>query len=189
MIAASPRTGTGARRESRGGETPGSEGCAYPLEVPSMPKVIEGQLDATGLRFGIVVSRFNDFITGRLLEGALDALRRNGAEDEKVTVVWVPGSFELPMAAKKMAESGSYDAVIALGAVIRGATQHCQYVASEAAKGIAQAALATGVPVIFGVITPDTLEQAIERAGARLANRGFEAAMSAIEMANLMRNL
>ncbi len=154
-----------------------------------MPKVIEGKLNAEGLRFGIVVSRFNEFITGKLLDGALDALRRHGASDDDITVAWVPGSFELPMAAKKMAESGKYDAVIALGAVIRGATQHCVYVASEAAKGIAQAALQTGVPVIFGVITPDTLEQAIERAGARLPNRGFDAAMSAIEMANLLREL
>ena len=154
-----------------------------------MPRVIEGKLIAEGLKFGIVVSRFNEFITGKLLDGALDALRRHGAADEDITVAWVPGSFELPMAAKKMAESGKYDAVIALGAVIRGATQHCQYVASEAAKGIAQAALQTGVPVIFGVITPDTLEQAIERAGARLPNRGFDAAVSAIEMANLLHQL
>ncbi|MCD6351169.1 MAG: 6,7-dimethyl-8-ribityllumazine synthase [Armatimonadetes bacterium] len=154
-----------------------------------MPEVIEGQLDAKGLKFAIVVSRFNDFVTARLLEGALDALRRHGADEDSIALVWVPGSFELPMAASKCAESGKYDAVIALGAVIRGATQHCQYVASEAAKGIAQAALRTGVPVIFGVITPDTLEQAIERAGARLPNRGFDAAMSAIEMANLMKQL
>ena len=154
-----------------------------------MAKVIEGQLDAKGLKFGIVVSRFNNFVTTRLLDGALDGLRRHGAAEEDITIAYVPGSFELPMAAKKMAESGVYDAVIALGAVMRGATQHCQYVASEAAKGIAQAALKTGVPVIFGVITPDTLEQAIERAGARLPNRGFDAAMSAIEMANLMKQL
>ncbi|MBC7288441.1 MAG: 6,7-dimethyl-8-ribityllumazine synthase [Armatimonadetes bacterium] len=154
-----------------------------------MPKIVQGNLIASGLKFGIVVSRFNDFITSKLLEGALDALRRHGAAEEDITVAWVPGSFELPMAAKKMAESGRYDAVIALGAVIRGSTQHCQYVASEAAKGIAQTALQTGVPVIFGVITPDTLEQAIERAGARLPNRGFEAAVSAIEMANLFKEL
>jgi 6,7-dimethyl-8-ribityllumazine synthase len=160
-----------------------------PREVSAMAKVIEGRLDATGLRFGIVVSRFNNFITTRLLEGALDALRRNGAAEEDITVAWVPGSFELPVAAKKMAESGEYHAIIALGAVVRGATQHCEYVASEAAKGIAQTALATGVPVIFGVITPDTLEQAIERAGVRVLNRGFEAAMSAIEMANLLSKL
>lgn len=154
-----------------------------------MANVVEGQLNADGLRFGIVVSRFNNFITSRLLDGALDALRRHGASEADITIAWVPGSFELPLAAKKMADSGRYDAVIALGAVIRGATQHCHYVASEAAKGIAQAALQSGVPVIFGVITPDTLEQAVERAGARLPNRGFDAAMSAIEMANLLRQL
>ena len=154
-----------------------------------MAKVLEGQLDATGLRFGIVVSRFNSFITDRLLEGALDALHRNGAVEDDITVAWVPGCFELPLAAKKMAESGAYDAVIALGAVIQGATGHAQYVASEAAKGIAQAGMATGVPVIFGVITPDTLEQAIERAGAKLPNRGFEAAMVSIERANVIKQL
>ncbi len=154
-----------------------------------MPVTLEGQLDAEGLRFAIVVSRFNNFITTRLLDGALDALRRHGAAEEDIVIAWTPGSFELPLIAKKMAEAGKYDAVIALGAVIRGATEHCRYVASEAAKGIAQTALQTGVPVIFGVITPDTLEQAIERAGARLANRGFEAAMSAIEMANLIKRI
>ncbi len=154
-----------------------------------MAKVIEGKLNAEGLRFGIAVSRFNEFITHKLLDGALDALRRHGAREDDITVAWVPGSFELPLVALKMAESGKFDAVIALGAVMRGATDHCQYVASQAARGIAQAAMQTGVPVIFGVITPDTLEQAIERAGARLPNRGFDAAMSAIEMANLLREL
>jgi 6,7-dimethyl-8-ribityllumazine synthase len=154
-----------------------------------MAKVIEGHLNAQGLKFAIVVSRFNDFITRRLLDGALDGLRRHGASEEDITVAWVPGSFELPLAAKKLAQSGCYHAVIALGAVLRGATSHCQYVAAEAAKGLAQSALETGVPIIFGVITPDTLEQAIERAGARVPNRGFEAALSAIEMANLMAQL
>ncbi|MCX7598498.1 MAG: 6,7-dimethyl-8-ribityllumazine synthase [Armatimonadetes bacterium] len=154
-----------------------------------MPKTIEGHLDATGLRVGIVVSRYNDFITRRLLDGAMDGLLRHGAKEEDISVAVVPGSFELPVVAKKMAESGKYDAVIALGAVIRGGTTHHQYVAAEAAKGLAQVALKTGVPVIFGVVTSDSLEQALERAGARLPNRGFEAAMSAIETANLLRQL
>jgi 6,7-dimethyl-8-ribityllumazine synthase len=154
-----------------------------------MPKTVEGCFDARGLKFGIVASRYNDLITRKLLEGAMDALLRHGAADEDVTVALAPGAFELPVVAKKMAESGQYDAIIALGAVIRGGTTHHQYVAGEAAKGLAQIALATGVPVIFGVITSETLEQAIERAGARLPNRGFEAAMSAIETANLLRQL
>jgi 6,7-dimethyl-8-ribityllumazine synthase len=154
-----------------------------------MAKTIEGTMDAQGLKFGILASRYNDFIVGRLVEGAIDTLKRHGASEDEMTVVWVPGAFELPLAAKKMAESGSYDAVIALGAVIQGATSHNKYVAGEAAKGIAQVAMQTGVPVIFGVITPDNLEQAIERAGARLQNRGSEAAMSAIEMANVLRKL
>lgn len=154
-----------------------------------MPKTVEGHLDAKGLKVGIVVSRYNDFITRRLLDGAMDALLRHGANEEDVLVAFAPGAFELPVVAKKMAESGKYDAVIALGAVIRGGTTHHQYVASEAAKGLAQVALKTGVPVIFGVVTSETLEQALERAGARLPNRGFEAAMSAIETANLLRQL
>lgn len=152
-------------------------------------KTIEGPMDAKGLRFGLIASRYNDFITGRLVEGALDTLKRHGASEDDLTVVWVPGAFELPLAAKKMAEGGGYDAVIALGAVMQGATSHNRYIASEAAKGIAQAAMQTGVPVIFGVITPDNLEQAIERAGARLHNRGADAAMSAIEMVNVLRQL
>jgi 6,7-dimethyl-8-ribityllumazine synthase len=154
-----------------------------------MPRVIEGKLDATGLKFGIVVSRFNEFITGKLLAGALDAIVRHGGSDEDVDVVWMPGSFELPLAAKKMAESGKYDAVICVGAVIRGGTSHFDFVAGEAAKGIAQAAMQTGIPVIFGVITTETIEQAIERAGTRLPNRGFEAAVTAIEAVNALEQI
>ncbi len=150
-----------------------------------MPKVYEGQLIAAGKKFAIVASRFNEFITNKLLEGTLDALKRHGAKDEEIEVAWVPGSFEIPYAAQRMAESGKYDAVICLGAVIRGSTPHFEYIASEVTKGIAQTGLKTGVPVIFGVITPDTLEQAIERAGAKAGNKGFQAAMSAIEMVNL----
>lgn len=154
-----------------------------------MPRVIEGKLDASGLRFGIVVSRFNEFITGKLLEGALDGLRRHNAEDDNIEVAWVPGSFEIPLAAKKMAECGRYDAVICVGAVIRGSTTHFDFVAGEAAKGIALAGMQTGVPVIFGVITTETIEQAIERAGTKLSNRGFEAAATAIEMVNVLRQI
>jgi len=154
-----------------------------------MPTTLEGKLDASGLKFGIVVARFNEFITGKLLEGALDCLRRQNAKEDEVTVAWVPGSFEIPLAAKKMAASGKYDAVICIGAVIRGGTAHFDFVAGECAKGIAIASMETGVPVIFGVITTDTIEQAIERAGTRLPNRGFEAAMTAIEMANVLRQL
>lgn len=154
-----------------------------------MPRVIEGKLDATGLKFGIVVSRFNEFITGKLLAGALDAIVRHGGSDEDVDVVWMPGSFELPLAAKRMAASGKYDAVICVGAVIRGGTSHFDFVAGEAAKGIAQAAMQTGIPVIFGVITTETIEQAIERAGTRLPNRGFEAAVTAIEAVNALKQI
>jgi 6,7-dimethyl-8-ribityllumazine synthase len=154
-----------------------------------MPNKIEGKLDATGVKIGIVVARFNDFITMRLLDGALDALIRHGAKDEDVDVAYVPGCFEIPPVAKKMAASGKYHAVIAIGAVIRGSTAHFDYVAGEVSKGVALAAMETGVPVIFGVITTETIEQAIERAGTKLPNRGFEAAMTAIEMANLMRQL
>jgi 6,7-dimethyl-8-ribityllumazine synthase len=154
-----------------------------------LPKVLEGQLTAQGLRFAIVVSRFNSLVTQRLLEGALDALRRHGADENAITVVYVPGSFEIPLVAKRLAQSGAFDAVICLGCIIRGDTPHFEYVASEAAKGIAQVALETGVPTIFGVVTADTLEQALERAGAKAGNRGFEAAMTAMEMANLMRQL
>jgi 6,7-dimethyl-8-ribityllumazine synthase len=154
-----------------------------------LPKVLEGQLTAQGLRFAIVVSRFNSLVTQRLLDGALDALRRHGADENAITVVYVPGSFEIPLAAKRLAQSGAFDAVICLGCIIRGDTPHFEYVASEAAKGIAQVALETSVPTIFGVVTADTLEQALERAGAKAGNRGFEAAMTAMEMANLMRQL
>jgi 6,7-dimethyl-8-ribityllumazine synthase len=154
-----------------------------------LPKVLEGQLAAQGLRFAIVVSRFNSLVTQRLLDGALDALRRHGADENAITVVYVPGSFEIPLAAKRLAQSGAFDAVICLGCILRGDTPHFEYVASEAAKGIAQVALETGVPTIFGVVTADTLEQALERAGAKAGNRGFEAAMTAMEMANLMRQL
>jgi 6,7-dimethyl-8-ribityllumazine synthase len=154
-----------------------------------MPRVIEGKLDASGLRFGIVVSRFNEFITGKLLEGALDGLRRHNAEDDDIEVAWVPGSFEIPLAAKRMAECGRYDAVICVGAVIRGSTTHFDFVAGEAAKGIALAGMQTNVPVIFGVITTETIEQAIERAGTKLSNRGFEAAATAIEMVNVLKQI
>ncbi len=154
-----------------------------------MPTIIEGKLDAAGLRFGLVVSRFNEFITGKLLAGALDCLRRHNAADDDIAVAWAPGSFEIPLVARRMAQSGNYDAVICLGAVIRGGTSHFDFVAGECAKGIAIASMETGVPVIFGVITTENIEQAIERAGTKLPNRGFEAAATAIEMANLMREL
>ena len=150
---------------------------------------IEGELTATGLRFGFVVARFNSFITERLLAGALDAVERSGGAEATCDVVWVPGSREIPTAAKEMGASGRYDAIVCLGAVIRGETTHYDYVAQEASKGIAQAGLDTGVPTIFGVLTCDTLEQAIDRAGAKGGNKGFEAAMAAIEMANLLKEL
>ncbi len=152
-------------------------------------KILEGQLLAEGLRFAIVVSRFNDFICSRLVEGAMDALKRHGASEKQVVLVKVPGAFETPLAAKKLAESGNYDAVICLGAVIRGATPHFDYVAAEVSKGIANVALESNVPVTFGVLTTDTLEQAIERAGSKAGNKGVEAAMAAIEMANLYKAL
>jgi 6,7-dimethyl-8-ribityllumazine synthase len=154
-----------------------------------MPKVYEGQLIASGKKFGIVASRFNEFITNKLLEGALDALKRHGAKDEEIEIAWVPGSFEIPYAAQRLAQSRKYDAVICIGAVIRGSTPHFEYIASEVTKGIAQTGLQTGVPVIYGVITPDTLEQAIERAGTKAGNKGFQAAMSAIEMVNLFEKI
>lgn len=150
-------------------------------------KIIKANLEASEKSFAIVVSRFNEFISGKLLEGALDCLQRHNADDKKITVVWVPGSFEIPLAAQKLAGSKKYDAVICLGAVIKGDTSHNEYIANEVTKGIAQVGLNTGVPVILGVITPDNLEQAIERAGTKLGNKGFEAAMIAVEMANLNR--
>jgi len=152
-------------------------------------KVLEGQLTARGLKFAIVVSRFNSLVTQRLLDGALDALRRHEADENAITIAWTPGSFELPLVAQKFARSGKYDAVICLGCIIRGDTPHFEYVASETAKGIAQVALETGVPVVFGVVTADNLEQALERAGAKAGNRGFDAAMTAMEMANLLRKI
>jgi 6,7-dimethyl-8-ribityllumazine synthase len=151
--------------------------------------VYEGHLSAAGLRFGIVVSRFNEFITGKLLAGAEDAIRRHGGDLGQVDVAWVPGAFEIPLAAQRMAASGRYDALICLGAVIRGATPHFDYVAGEAAKGVAQAMMQSGIPIAFGVLTTDAIEQAIERAGTKSGNKGFEAAVSAIEMANLMKAL
>ena len=154
-----------------------------------MPKIIEGSYDGKGRKFAIVVSRFNEFITSKLLDGALDGLVRHGVADEDITVAWVPGSWETPFVAKKLAKSGKYDAVIALGCVIRGATSHFDHVAGAAASGVAEAMMQTGVPVIFGVLTPDTIEQAIERAGTKSGNKGFDAAMAAIEMASLNARL
>jgi len=154
-----------------------------------MANIIEGKLSAEGFRFAIIVSRFNDFICSRLLEGAIDALNRHGALDENVFLVKVPGTFEMPLVAKKLAEGGRYDAVICLGAVIRGATPHFEYVAAEVSKGIANVSLETGIPVCFGVLTTENLEQAIERAGSKSGNKGYEAAMAAIEMVNLFKEL
>jgi len=154
-----------------------------------MAQVFEGKLLGEGLKFGIVISRFNEFITKKLLEGALDALGRHGVKDTDIAVAWVPGTFEVPVVAKKMASSGKYDAVICLGAVIRGATPHFDYIAGEVTKGVAQVGLSTGLPTIFGVITADTIEQAIERAGTKVGNKGFDAAEAAIEMANLLHSM
>jgi 6,7-dimethyl-8-ribityllumazine synthase len=151
--------------------------------------VYEGQLTAKGHRFGIVVSRFNDLVTSKLLEGALDCLARHGAESDDVEVAWVPGSYELPLAAQKLAATGRFNVVICLGAIVRSDTPHFDFVASEAAKGIAQVGLASGVPVTFGVITADTVEQAIQRAGVRAGNRGWDAALNAVEMADLIPRL
>lgn len=155
----------------------------------SVGKLLSGNLVGTGLRVGLVCSRWNDFIGSRLLEGAKDVLMRHGIAEEDIDVAMVPGSFELPLTAQKMSQSGRYDAVVCLGVIIRGATPHFEYIASIAARGIANASLNTGVPVTFGVITSDTLEQAIERAGSKAGNKGAEAALAAIEMANLMRQL
>jgi len=152
-------------------------------------KVIQGELQAKGMKFAIIVSRFNDFITGKLLDGAVDALLRHGAKDEDIDVVKVPGAFEIPLAAKKVAEKGSYHAVICLGTVIRGATPHFDYVAAEVSKGVASVSLDTGVPIAFGVLTTDTIEQAVERAGTKSGNKGFDAAVTAIEMAQVLKKL
>ncbi|WP_313799808.1 6,7-dimethyl-8-ribityllumazine synthase [Cytobacillus sp.] len=154
-----------------------------------MKKVIEGHLVGTGLKMAIVVSRFNEFITGKLLSGAEDALKRHGVKEEDVTIVWVPGAFEIPLAAKKLAQSGAYDAIITLGTVIRGATPHFDYVSNEVAKGVASTGMESGIPVIFGVLTTDTIEQAIERAGTKAGNKGWDSAVGAIEMGNLYRQL
>lgn len=152
-------------------------------------KLFEGNVIGTGLKVGIVAGRFNEFITGKLVSGAEDALRRHGVEESNISIAWVPGAFEIPIAAKKMAASGNYDAVITLGAVIRGSTPHFDFVSSEVAKGVAAVGLQQEMPVIFGVLTVDSIEQAIERAGTKAGNKGYEAAVSAIEMANLLKNL
>ena len=155
----------------------------------SMPKQIQGMLTARDQKFAIVISRFNEFISTKLLEGALDCLNRHQAEEGNITIYWVPGSFEIPLMAKKAAMTKEYDAVICLGAVIRGGTPHFDYIAAEVSKGIAQTALETGLPIIFRIITADSLEQAIERAGTKAGNKGWDAALSAIEMSDLMKNL
>ena len=154
-----------------------------------MGNTFQGELHGAGLRIAVVVSRFNEVVTSRLLAGARSALERHGVHEDDVDVAWVPGAFELPLAARKLAEGRRYDAVVCLGAVIRGETPHFDYVAGEAARGIADAARDTGVPVIFGVLTPNTLEQALERAGGKAGNKGYDAAVNAIEMANLLRRL
>ena len=154
-----------------------------------MSKSFEGMLLGKGLKFGVVVTRFNEFITKKLLEGAQDALLRHGVSEADIDIAWVPGSFEIPLAAKTLAQSKRYDAVICLGAVVRGATPHFEYIAAEVTKGIAKVGLETGLPVSYGVITADTLEQAIERAGTKAGNKGFDAAVDAIEMANLLKNI
>jgi len=152
-----------------------------------MVKTIEANLIGTDLKVGIIVGRFNDFINAKLLDGAIDGLKRHGVKDEHIEVAWVPGAFEVPFFAKKMAESHNYDAIIGLGTVIRGSTTHYDYVCNEAAKGIAQVGLQTGVPVIFGIVTTESIEQAIERAGTKAGNKGYDSAISAIEMANLLK--
>ncbi len=154
-----------------------------------MKKVLEGNLIGSGLKFAIVVARFNEFINGRLLSGAEDALKRHGVSEDDITVIWVPGAFEIPLTAQKLAQKKEYDAVITLGAVIRGATPHFDFVSNEVAKGVAVASMETGVPVIFGVLTTDTIEQAIERAGTKAGNKGYDAAVTAIELANLYKEI
>jgi 6,7-dimethyl-8-ribityllumazine synthase len=152
-------------------------------------KIIEGELQAKGLKFGVVVSRFNDFITNKLLDGALDALLRHGAKEEDIVIIKVPGSFEIPMVARRLALKGTYNALICLGTIIRGATPHFEYIAAEVSKGIASASMETGLPIAFGIITSDTIEQAIERAGTKSGNKGWNAAITAIEMAQLLKKL
>lgn len=154
-----------------------------------MPNILEGKISAEGFRFAIIVGRFNDFISSRLVEGAMDALNRHGADGEKISLVKVPGAFEIPIAAKRLAQTGNYDAIICLGAVIRGATPHFDYVAAEVSKGIANVALETGIPITFGVLTTENLEQAIERAGSKSGNKGWDAAVAAMEMVNLFDTL
>ena len=154
-----------------------------------MPNIIQGDLTAKGLKFGIVTARFNDFITSRLLDGALDALQRHGAADKDIEILKVPGSYEIPLAAKMLAKSKKFNAIICLGAVIRGATPHFEYVSAEVSKGVASVSMEAGLPVIFGVLTTDTIEQAIERAGTKSGNKGWDAALAAIEMANVMKQL
>ena len=150
---------------------------------------LEGKLVAQDMKVGIVVSRFNEFITSKLLGGAEDGLTRHGVKEEDITVAWVPGAFEIPLIAQKMAQSGKYDAVIALGAVIRGATSHYDYVCNEVSKGVAQSSLQTGVPVLFGIVTTENIEQAIERAGTKAGNKGYDCALSAVEMVNLIKQI
>jgi 6,7-dimethyl-8-ribityllumazine synthase len=154
-----------------------------------MVKTFEGKLVSEGLKFGIVVARFNEFITSKLLGGAIDALTRHGATEDDIDVAWVPGAFEIPLAAQKMAASGKYQAVICLGTVIRGSTSHYDVVCAEVSKGVAHVGLASGIPTIFGVLTTDSIEQAIERAGTKAGNKGFDSAVSAIEMANLLNSI
>lgn len=151
-------------------------------------KVYEGKLLAENLKFGIIAARFNEFITSKLLGGALDALKRHGSSEQNIEIAWTPGAFEIPLVAQKMASSKKYDAIICLGAVIRGSTSHYDYVCAEVSKGIAHVGLDSGIPVIFGVLTTDTIEQAVERAGTKAGNKGFDAAVSAIEMANLLKS-
>lgn len=154
-----------------------------------MAKLLEGNYTGKGLKIGIVASRFNEFITSKLIGGAMDVLRRHETQEDDITIAWVPGAFEIPQVAKAMAESGKYDAVICLGAVIRGATTHYDYVCNEAAKGIAQAGMQTGVPIMFGVLTTENIEQAIERAGTKAGNKGADCAMGALEMVNLLKQI
>lgn len=151
-------------------------------------KIIEGNLVAEDIKVGIVACRFNEFIVSKLLSGAIDGLKRHGVKDEEIEIAWVPGAFEIPLVAKKMANSNKYDAIICLGAVIRGSTSHFDYVCAEVSKGVANVSLNTDIPVIFGVLTTDSIEQAIERAGTKAGNKGYDAALSVIEMANLLRN-